>query len=112
MKILFLDDSKERHDRFRMNHIGQDITPAWNYADACAALVADVFDVAYLDHDLEDPQGKTGEDVAKFIAALPIDRRPRRVVIHSFNAYGRYRMGAVLQDASIPVRVEQFHEGL
>lgn len=112
MKILFLDDSKERHAQFQRNHGNDEIVTAWNYAEACAALLARVFDVVYLDHDLEDPQGKTGEDVAKFLVALPREQHPQLAVIHSFNAHGRYRMDAVLREAGVRVRIEQFHSGL
>ena len=116
MKIFFLDDEKERHKRFKMNRIGQDITAAWNYADACAALSETVFDVAYLDHDLSEMAAagrpaadeKTGTHVAEFIASMPEEKRPKFVIIHSFNDYGRRRMGAILSDAGVRCMLEMF----
>jgi hypothetical protein len=116
MKIFFLDDDKERHRRFKMNRIGQDITAVFTYADACAALSETVFDVAYLDHDLSElaaagrpaADEKTGTHVAEFIAAMPEEKRPKFVVIHSFNDYGRRRMGAILSDAGVRCMLEMF----
>lgn len=116
MRILFLDDDKERHRRFKMNRIGMNITQAWTCAEACALLSATVFDVAHLDHDLSDaaasgqpgPNEKTGTHVAEYIAAMPEDRRPRAVVIHSFNNYGRRRMATILESAGVPVSIRPF----
>lgn len=116
MKIFFLDDDKERHRRFKMNRIGMDITAVWTYADACVALAEAVFDVAYLDHDLSElaaagkpAEGeKTGTHVAEFIASLPEDRRPKFVVLHSFNPAGRMRMSQILTDAGVRCRMEPF----
>lgn len=116
MRILFLDDSKERHRRFTMNRIGMNIAQAWDCAEACRLLAETVFDVAYLDHDLSDlaaagmpaADEKTGTHVAEYIAAMPPEKRPRRVVIHSFNDYGRRRMAGILRDAGVLVAIEPF----
>ena len=118
MKIFFLDDDKERHRRFLKNRIGMDVTTAWSYEEAVRTLSDEVFDVAYLDHDLSDlaasgrpaPGEKTGTDVAEFIANMPEDKRPRSVIIHSFNDYGRKRMAAILRDAGVPVSIQLFCE--
>ena len=116
MKTLFLDDDKERHRRFTMNRIGQDITQVWNCDEACAALAATRYAVAYLDHDLSDMAAagmpargeKTGTDVAEFIAAMPPEARPETVVIHSFNDYGRRRMASILREAGVRCVIEPF----
>lgn len=116
MKILFLDDDKERHRRFKMNRIGADITQAWTCEEACRLLDGAVFDVAHLDHDLSDaaasghpgPDEKTGTHVAEYIAAMAPEKRPRAVVVHSFNQYGRNRMAAILRAAGVPVHVRPF----
>ena len=109
-KVLFLDDNEERHKRFCMNRIGVNIAQARTYSEACTYLAAEVYDVAYLDHDLSELAAvgqpaageKTGTDVANFIASLPKARRPRFVVVHSFNTSGRERMLAILRDAEVP----------
>lgn len=116
MKIFFLDDDKDRHRQFKMNRIGMDITAVWTYEDACAILAKTVFDVAYLDHDLSEfaaagfpREGeKTGTHVAEFIAAMPAERRPKRIIIHSFNDEGRRRMGKILSDVGVRCMLEKF----
>lgn len=118
MKIFFLDDDKERHRKFKMNRIGQDVTTVWTYADACAALSETVFDVAYLDHDLSERAAagnpalgeKTGTDVAEFIASMHKDRQPAIVIVHSFNEYGRERMKTILDRAGIHCTIQPFYE--
>jgi hypothetical protein len=115
-KIFFLDDDKERHRKFTMDRIGMDITVAWNYADACAALAKTKFDIAYLDHDLSElaaagrpaADEKTGTHVAEFIASLPEEQRPKFVVLHSFNDAGRRRMGAILNEAGVSCMIAPF----
>lgn len=115
-KILFLDDDAERHKRFMMDRIGMDITAVWNYADACAALRGTVFDLAYLDHDLSElaaagrpaKDEKTGTHVAEFIVSLPEKRRPRFVILHSFNDAGRRRMAAILDEAGVSCMIAPF----
>lgn len=116
MRILFLDDNKERHRRFLMNRIGQNIVQAWTCEEACRLLSATVFDIAYLDHDLSElaaagtpaANERTGTHVAEFIAAMPPEKRPGRVVVHSFNDYGRKRMAAILRDAGVAVTIQPF----
>lgn len=115
-RILFLDDDKERHRRFMMNRIGLAISQAWTCDEACRMLSETVFDEAHLDHDLSElaamgtpaAHERTGTHVAEHIAAMPPDRRPRRVVIHSFNDAGRRRMAGILRDAGVPVIVQPF----
>ena len=117
MKIFFLDDDATRHKRFTMNRIGSDITQAWNYEEACRLLGEQVFDVAWLDHDLsyeatlgtQSVDEKTGTHVAEFIAAMPDDRRPRFVVLHTFNPAGRMRMLGILRAAGVGVAIEPFN---
>ena len=112
MKIFFLDDDKERHRRFMQSRIGQDITQAWNYEEAVKLLSEQVFDIAYLDHDLsfEAAAGiapsdeKTGTDVADFIAAM----RPKSVIVHSFNPYGAKRIESIIVRSGIPCRCIPF----
>ncbi len=116
MKILFLDDNPERHKRFLMNRIGMDVTQAWTCEEACKLLSEVVFDVAYLDHDLSDEAAagipgqfeKTGTNVAEFIASMEEDMRPKYVIIHSFNDYGRRRMASILSMAGVPTMIEPF----
>lgn len=106
MKILFLDDDVERHTRFKAAHIGVDVTYAWTSIDAINALKSICFDEAYLDHDLGGEKSHmtlpsrhegSGYDVAVYISTLEADRRPYKVVIHSYNPAGAERMERALK---------------
>lgn len=115
-KVFFLDDDETRHRRFMRAAIGYDVTQAWEYESAVKALSENVFDVAYLDHDLsiEAAMGelvadeKTGTHVAEFIAGLPPERRPKFVIVHSFNPVGRMRMRSILQSVGVECIIEPF----
>lgn len=117
MRILFVDDSHERHRRFKMGRIGCVVVQAFTYAEAIECLMtAGPFDEAYLDHDLSDaaaagepgPDEKTGTDIAKFIATMPQDKLPGRIFVHSYNFSGRTRMCQILRDAGIHAVVQPF----
>jgi hypothetical protein len=101
MKIFFLDDSKERHERFRLNRLHAEITFAWTYEEACKVLSRDSFDVV-------NKKDKNGVDLAEFLSMLPLERRPEFVVIHSFNKNGRQRMKTILSGAGIRCRISPF----
>lgn len=98
MKILFLDDMKIRHDSFLRNHIGHEVVQVWTADQARSALDKDVFDIACLDHDLaeehylqfetEEYSPGTGMDVVDHICAMPEEKRPKRVIVHSLNPRG------------------------
>lgn len=117
MRILFLDDNLVRHSRFKMNRIGCILVQAFTYEQAIKALDENPqFDEVYLDHDLSDaaaagkpgPEERTGADVARYIAAMPKEKVPRLVYIHSFNFSGRTRMVQILGDAGIKAIVQPF----
>ena len=99
-----------------MNRIGMDITAAWSYDEACKLLSEVVFDEAYLDHDLSEMAAagrpgkdeKTGTHVAEFIASMPVEKRPKFVIIHSFNPAGRIRMAGILRDAGVRYLIQPF----
>ena len=105
MKILFLDDMEVRHQHFRMQSIGSIVTHVYDAKSAIDKLSTESFDVASLDHDLSvdtimlmpDKGEGSGYDVALFIAALPPDRRPATVIIHSLNPAGSERMIKALE---------------
>jgi CheY-like chemotaxis protein len=112
MRILFLDDDKERHRKVRQRFIGTVAVYVFNYNEAVAALTSnEPFDVAYLDHDLMEQTAaveKTGYDVAAYIVAMAPDRRPLQIVVHSLNEVGRQRMAKLLADAGCHVSIEPF----
>lgn len=118
MRVLFLDDSHERQKRFKMHRIGSVLVQAYTYEEAIKALDENPpFDEAHLDHDLSDlaaagkpdPGERTGTDVAKHIAAMPAERRPLRIILHSFNFAGRTRMANILGDVGIRAVVAPYN---
>lgn len=114
MRILFLDDDAERHKRLSRDAIGHDVTHVWSVFGARKALEAGPrFDIAFLDHDLGGrqlvaPGEDTGYAVAQTIAAMLEDRRPREVILHSFNPVGTVAMERILRDAGVLVRRAPF----
>lgn len=120
MKVLFLDDDLERHKRFKTRIVdaGHKVQYVFDAAEAINALEQNpAFDEVWLDHDLNDmhyihyhagtipTDEQTGYTVACYIAeALPEDKRPKCVVVHSMNPSGADRMTAALKSAGIPVR--------
>jgi hypothetical protein len=117
-RALVLDDDWRRHDAFASAYPG--IVQTWTHDEACEAIAAERFDVVFLDRDLNDHgkrsvrpgmygrQELSGEDVAWFIAQLPEEKRPLRVVVHSWNPDGAQRIVAILRDAGVPVTYEPF----
>lgn len=126
MRILVLDDDKERHQAFARNFDGHDVVHVETYDSALAALLKQPrFDVVYLDHDLNDfeaqsyapgdsmyegPRELDGQDVAVFMAReLPESKHPELVVVHSWNPSGADAMVSTLRRANFSVRRESFH---
>lgn len=106
VRVLILDDIQQRHDQADAAFIGCERVHAWTAGQAIEALRGPRFDVATLDHDLglngDDPG--TGYDVARFIVEeMPSKRRPKRVLIHSFNPVGSKRMFDVMHEAGVRV---------
>lgn len=99
MRILFLDDSEPRHHSYRSWTIGHVVEHVHTVRQALAALAGERFDLASLDHDLCEqssigmtPTEPTGMEVARAIVAMPRDRRPRAVCVHSLNPAAAPRM--------------------
>lgn len=119
MRVLFLDDDDDRHRAFQRNAIGHELVAVYSYdaaAEVLAKLVAgeiERFEQMFLDHDLSWnaamgaplAEEKTGRHVAELVAALPIEKRPDHVVIHSFNDAGARAMHRILYDAGFRGRV-------
>ena len=90
-EILFLDDSKDRHDNFKRRTIGHDVTHVWSAAEAIKELTEHNFAQVFLDHDLseedilimvgEKSKVPTGMDVVNFI--MKMDNPPPDIIIHS-----------------------------
>lgn len=111
MKVLFLDDAAERQRTFKRRTIGCNLFIASTYEQCIHILQTESpFDYVFLDHDLSEAAAagkahhseKTGTDVARFIAGLTEDKKPKRAIIHSLNPPGRERMKDILSSAGIP----------
>lgn len=111
MRILFLDDNENRHRSFLAQNIGHVVVPVYKARHAINALeMYEPFDVASLDHDLDwqataglEPLEETGLTVARHIASMPPERRPKMVIVHSFNPVGAQAMYDVLAEAGVNV---------
>lgn len=103
LRILILDDDKNRHSQF-FNKYGAEYTITYTYdAKSCIKILEDeVFDVVFLDHDLG---GKTycasdensGYAVAKWLSENP-DRCPSQCICHSLNPVGRKNICDILKN--------------
>lgn len=115
MRILFLDDDENRHAKHAQENIGRDVTRARTVRECIDAIKNNPpFDLVSLDHDLggkyyvEEEEG-TGTEVARWMATeMPPEKRPVRVVIHSYNAAGAQRMEDILLAAGFWVRRRPF----
>jgi CheY-like chemotaxis protein len=124
MNILVLDDDLDRHYTFArvFADAKHQSVHVQTVAKCIEALKETKFDLVYLDRDLSDfcdenkvvgmygTQEFTGEDVANWMAKeLPEERRPKEVVVHSWNQPGAARMILTLRDAGFNVRYKCFN---
>lgn len=105
MKILILDDDKDHLKLFKQKLIGHAVECAETAHKAIELLEKNgQFDQIFLDHDLSgfehQPSGKnTGYEVAEWVSEHD-DKRPFRIVIHSFNVQGAQNILTLLPEAS------------
>ena len=95
---LVVEDCSERDAELRRRLAGYDVFIARSYDEAAACLCVRHFDVVSLDYDLG---GLNGNDVAMFLAGLPVPRRPHAVIVHSMNPVGAQRILRTLETAGI-----------
>ena len=96
--VLIVEDCAERDAVLRRRFVGYNVTIARSYDEAVAHLQEAYFDVVSLDYDLG---GANGNDVAMFLAGLPVPRRPHAVIVHSMNPVGAQRILRTLETAGI-----------
>ena len=117
LRILVLDDDSRRHEWFDGNIEGHD--SVWSASEARRALQEKPrYDLVFLDHDLAEDYsvvpavwGEDGRTVARFIAAMPVDKRPAMAHIHSSNWGGASEMEAILTAAGVRVARAEFPRG-
>lgn len=133
MRILFMDDMKERMDVFtdiilsliKRGEIKKvpDVDWAMNADMAIGLMKERDYDIVFLDHDLEaphyngdmgDPTQKDGRYVAKWIALGPALglTLPRHFHIHSWNWHGGMEMKYILETAGIKPSIAMFPKAI
>lgn len=136
MRVLVLDDSRERQKVFAQLLAGQELVQVQSYRFAIDALQGDKFNRAYLDYELGDfglpaplqPAPKleegvvtaidgyrelTGLDVACYIAmGLPEQKRPDEVIVHSWDSQGAQLMVDILRSHIRKVYYQKFRRPL
>lgn len=124
--VLVLDDIQFRLDYFTTHYQqqGDVVQTATHYSQVLAWLDSRVWDLVHLDHDLQDFQDDAeyrydltgrkeyynGMDVVYHIRRMPVEARPKRVIVHSVNPTGGRKMAETLQQAGIPTTWEPFGE--
>ncbi len=103
MKILFLDDDKQRIKHFRQEMIGHEVVCVETPEEAIDALLAgDIFGIVSLDHDLygkvyQPSDDKSGFAVCQFLRTFSEEAMPTLVICHSYNPDGVKNMMAELE---------------
>jgi CheY-like chemotaxis protein len=118
LQILVLDDDDVRHERFSF-YLSKEhnVTHVHTFQGAIDALLNGVFDVVFLDHDLNDHHYRsvtkggswsidkhllTGYDVCVFLTkVLAKEARPKLAIVHSWNPPGAEAMMHVLKEGEI-----------
>jgi CheY-like chemotaxis protein len=121
-RVLFLDDDRERHRRFREAASGRGwwVEHVETAPDAIDKLRTYQYDAIFLDHDLSDEDvmmapgaashAPTGMDVVSFLVAKPNNlNRNAQVVVHSLNAPAAEQMMRRLLDAGLQASRVPFH---
>ncbi len=93
MRIFILEDNLKRMVKFRRELIGHEIDHAETLEDGTSFVVANKYDLLFLDHDLGGEEmvdsfsGGTGYQLAEFIASFT-QNKTTPCVVHSCNPAG------------------------
>jgi CheY-like chemotaxis protein len=103
MKILILDDDKNRLKTFVQNFIGNDVVTKTTAKETIEELDTNIWDAVFLDHDLGGkvfvpPGPETGPEVAEWLRDHPY-KKPAWIIIHSFNGEAASHMLSILPSA-------------
>lgn len=102
MRILFLDDDKERHkfvEDFKGPH---ELVHVVNLNEAADEMTKEHFDLVFLDHDLNDFSGTNGGEITGNVVAAWMVRNLKNrptVCVHSVNFDGAHNIQATFTDA-------------
>jgi hypothetical protein len=123
MRILFLDDDDLRHEIFaeQAKAGGHESFHAHTVDEFAGLVDLHDFEQVWLDHDLNDFQYESksadmygsneidGRAAAHILNGLLPERRPKKIVIHSWNDTGAARMEAILRSGGFTdVHIEEF----
>lgn len=116
MNVLFLDDDKQRIEKFLASlpemNTGDTVRCVETASQAMDMLNEQKFDVVFLDHDLDGMHfadselPNTGFRVARHITGMSFVNHPTFVVVHSWNHAGVAKM--MLQLQNFPAYVAAF----
>ncbi len=111
LRILFLDDSVDRHRVFARNAVGCQVDPAYTAQQAIDLLSQNevYYDLVFLDHDLGGPESEglllddvaDGRFVTRWIEANASRFGPTTFIVHSLNEPARVQMVKMLDDADL-----------
>lgn len=104
MKIFILEDNEYRMAKFRRELIGHEIDRAATVEEGTSLVVANKYDLMFLDHDLGGEEmvnsydDNTGYKLAEFIASFT-QNKTTPCVVHSCNPAGADNICRVLPHA-------------
>jgi len=110
LRVFVLDDDLQRHDWFAARFKSDQVDLAVEPARAIELLAANHYDAIFLDHDLlpehyrnqqEPDDERTGYAVASWLADNAGRHSVARIVVHTRNADGAWRMVSLLRDAGL-----------
>lgn len=105
MKILILEDDKNRIKWFKENTIGHSVDIVESAKPAIHLIQEKKYDVIFLDHDLggevyvDSNNDNTGYQVAKALLMSINETTP--VVVHSLNSVGAKNIQRIIPEAEI-----------
>lgn len=85
---LFVDDLRPAPEGWRL---------ARTVEEAVALLANEAVEELSLDYMIGHIPGATFAPVARFVAALPSERRPRRVRLHTSSEHGAWELRSILE---------------
>jgi hypothetical protein len=110
LRVFVLDDDGRRHEwfaeRFRRDQIDSAVEPA----AAVELLASNRYDAIFLDHDLlphhyenqqQPDDERTGYAVAAWLAENAGRHSVARIIVHTRNADGAWRMVSLMRDAGL-----------
>jgi len=114
MKILILEDSKERIEWFKRIYKNHELFIFTDLVSAKNLIIFQEIDVLFLDHDLEEKNleavglGLTGYDFCKFIVENYLCKHSA-IFVHSMNPCGAAKMEELLRDNGYEAQWIPFH---